>query len=238
MPEPLVGSVVGASMARERLMGLSTTERALASCGTSGDPIYRMVADVITSRGITGELFDFGCGTGALKRYLPELVTSYRGVDAVRYDGFPPDADFLEVDLDQLPWPLPETSADIAVAVETIEHLENPRSLVRSLVGATRPGGLVIVTTPNQLSLLSKLTLLTKGQFNAFQERPGLYPAHITALLEIDLIRIGQECGLREVRTHYSNSGRIPGSGRSWPRWLRGRAYSDNIAMSGIKPAS
>ncbi len=51
----------------------------------------------------------------------------------------------------------------------------------------------MIVTTPNQLSLLSKLTLVLKNEFNAFQA--GSYPAHLTALLEADLRRIGVECG-------------------------------------------
>lgn len=75
-----------------------------------------------------------------------------------------------------------------------IEHLENPRAFIRVLVRLTKPGGWVFVTTPNQLSLLSQMTLMLKNQFNAFQEAPSLYPAHITALLEIDLIRITTEC--------------------------------------------
>ena len=54
------------------------------------------------------------------------------------------------------------------------------------------------MTTPNQLSLLSKMTLLFRGQFNAFQEGPGLYPAHRTALLEIDLLRPGKRVPMQK----------------------------------------
>jgi hypothetical protein len=94
----------------------------------------------------------------------------------------------------------------------------------------------VVVTTPNQLSLLSKLTLVVKNQFNAFTERPGSYPAHITALLEVDLVRIARECGLVEVGIRYTDSGRIPGTARHWPRPLGGRAFSDNVLLEARRP--
>ena len=54
--------------------------------------------------------------------------------------------------------------------METIEHLENPRAFVRKLVRLAKPGGWVVVTTPNQRSLLSLLTLMTKGKFSHFQD--------------------------------------------------------------------
>jgi hypothetical protein len=96
----------------------------------------------------------------------------------------------------------------------------------------------VIVTTPNQLSLLSKLTLVLKNQFNAFQEAPGLYPAHITALLEIDLIRIFTECGLTNIKTDFTNQGRLPFTPWHWPTrcGFQGRAFSDNVLCLGLKP--
>ncbi len=42
---------------------------------------------------------------------------------------------------------------DVVVAAEVIEHLENPRCMVRDLFRLCRPGGSVIVTTPNNESL-------------------------------------------------------------------------------------
>lgn len=38
---------------------------------------------------------------------------------------------------------------DVVVALDVIEHVDNPRELLASLVNATRPGGLVIVSTGN-----------------------------------------------------------------------------------------
>jgi 2-polyprenyl-3-methyl-5-hydroxy-6-metoxy-1,4-benzoquinol methylase len=155
----------------------------------------------------------------------------------VRHDSFPADLSFIGVDLDIQRVPLPDGTADVVVAVETIEHLESPRAFFRELVRLTRPGGWVVVTTPNQLSLLSKLTLVLKNQFNAFQD--SCYPAHLTALLEVDLRRMAAECGLTEAAVAYTRSGRIPGTSWHYPRFLSRwlpRALSDNVALIARKP--
>lgn len=95
----------------------------------------------------------------------------------------------------------------------------------------------MIVTTPNQLSLLSKLTLILKNQFYVFQEALGLYLPHITALLEIDLIRIFTEYTLNKVQIEYSNDSRIPFTPWHWPKsqGFHGRLFSDNLLVLGVK---
>ncbi len=217
----------------------AVADRARASGGASSQVLYRLVASVIRERHpFGGTLLDVGCGGGALWDFVRGQVEAYVGVDAVHYDDFPQTCTFHQADLDTTPVPLPDESADVVVAIEIIEHLENPRAFVRELTRLTKLGGLIVLTTPNQLSLLSKMTFLLRGQFNAFQEAPGLYPAHRTALLEIDLQRLARECGLHEVQIRYSSHGRIPGTSRHWPRWLglRGRAFSDNVLASAIRP--
>lgn len=213
--------------------------RARQSLGSSSAPVYQMVAKAIAQRHSGGGiLVDVGCGAGNLWSYVCDKCDRYIGVDAIHYDGFPETAEFLPLDLETGHVSLPDASADVVCAIETIEHLENPRKLVRELVRLVKPGGWAIVTTPNQLSFLSKLTLVSKNQFNAFQESPGLYPAHITALLEIDLIRIFQECGLTQIHTDFTNCGRMPFTSWHWPQNLgfRGRTFSDNILCMGLKP--
>ena len=123
-------------------------------------------------------------------------------------------------------------------SVEGIEHLENPRAFMRELVRVTKPGGWVVVTTPNQLSALSLLTLIAKGRFSAFQD--GDYPAHRTALLEIDLRRIAAESGLDRVEVEYTKWGRVPLSGVHYPRAIAAlapRLLSDNVALIGRRCA-
>ncbi len=214
----------------------SVESRAESTGGTSSQAIYQLVADEIRRRSMpSGALYDIGCGTGALYPYVQSMIATYFGADVVRYSGFPTDRTFIPTPLDQTPWPIESGASDVTVAIETIEHLENPRATMRELVRITRPNGLVIVTTPNQLSWLSKLCFLLKNQFVAFQERPGLYPAHLTALLEIDLYRIAAECGLHDVIIRYTDSGRIPGTNLRWPSFLTGRRFSDNILLSAVR---
>jgi 2-polyprenyl-3-methyl-5-hydroxy-6-metoxy-1,4-benzoquinol methylase len=149
---------------------------------------------------------------------------------------------FLKLNLDTGDVPLPSASADMVTCLETIEHVENPRALMRELYRLVRPGGSVLVTTPNQLSLLSKLCLVVKNEFVHFQERPGLYPAHISALLEIDLVRMCREVGLTQLQVRYTGAGRMPFSAATWPSRLgartgfRGRTFSDNVLVLGRKP--
>ncbi len=219
----------------------TVADRARASRGLSSDVLYRLVASVIRERcPLGGTLLDVGCGSGALWDFVRGHVESYLGVDAIHYDDFPEVCTFHQADLDSAAVPLPDESADAVVAIEIIEHLENPRAFFRELTRLAKPGGLVVLTTPNQLSLLSKTTFLLRGQFNAFQEAPGLYPAHRTALLEIDLLRLARECELQEVQIRYSNHGRIPATRQHWPAWLglRGRTFSDNVLASALRPSA
>jgi SAM-dependent methyltransferase len=213
--------------------------RARQSLGISADPIYQAVSVALTQRHSGGgTLIDVGCGDGNLWSFLRPRFDRYVAVDVVRYDGLPDEAEFHRIDLDTGRVPLPTGAGEVVTAVETIEHLENPRAFVRELTRLAAAGGWVVVTTPNQLSLLSKLTLVLKDEFNAFQA-PS-YPAHLTALLEIDLRRIGCECGWTDMAVSYTGSGRVPGTPWHWPRPLSRRfprALSDNVLVIGRKPA-
>ena len=229
-----------AAASREEVADAETevVRRARRSLGTSSEPIYRTVADCLAERRVRGSLLDVGCGRGRLWDFVCDDFGQYTGADVVNYEGFPATGRFVPVDLDSGRVPLPDGCADAVVAVETIEHLENPRAFVRELVRLCRPGGWVAVTTPNQLSFLSKLTLVLKNQFNAFTN--SNYPAHLTALLECDLRRILAECGLSEVSVRYTGRGRVPGTGRHYPAWL-GRRWprlcSDNVVAVARRPA-
>lgn len=219
---------------------LTLEARARQSLGSSHDAIYRMVDRALSARGIAGgRLVDVGCGSAGLWRLLAPRFATYCGVDAVRYQGFPIDAEFCQTDLDGARWPVAPGGADVVTAVETIEHLENPWAFMRALVGLARPGGWMVVTTPNQLSVLSVVTLVVKRRFSAFQD--AQYPAHRTALLEIDLRRAAGECGLESVDVVYSHAGRVPLTPWHYPAGLASRfprALSDNLLLIGRKPAA
>ena len=214
-------------------------QRARQTLGISHDAIYSTVDAVLAWHRASGTLADIGCGTGRLWERLRGRFQRCIGVDAVRFEGLPADIEFRGADLDARALPVSTGEADAVVAVETIEHLENPRAFVRELARIARPGGLVVVTTPNQLSALSLLTLVTRRQFSAFQENS--YPAHRTALLEVDLHRIAAECGLEDVAVRYTTHGRVPLLAAHYPKALARhfpRLFSDHVVLCARKPAS
>lgn len=219
--------------------------RARLSAGESAAAIHDAVVASLTEHNVRARcLLDVGCGTGSLRARVRGFCERYIGADAVRHDGLPSDVEFVRANLDGGNVALADGSCDVVACIETIEHVENPRSLMRELVRLTAPGGWLIVTTPNQLSVLSKLSLLAKNEFVHFQERPGLYPAHISALLEVDLVRMCRENALAEIAVRYTGRGRMPFTPRGWPRVLgastgsRGRAFSDNVIVVARKPSA
>jgi cyclopropane fatty-acyl-phospholipid synthase-like methyltransferase len=218
--------------------GLPLEVRARQSLGSSSEPVHGMVARALAVRGIAGgQLVDVGCGQGDLWRAVGHSFDSYVGLDAVRYERLPHEAEFWRVDFDAEDWAVAAGRADVVAALETIEHVENPWAFLRHVAAIGKPGAWVLVTTPNQLSLLSLATLLLKRRHSAFQD--DHYPAHRTALLEVDVCRAMAECGLVDLAVEYSLHGRLPFTSRHYPAALARRwpcSLSDNLLVIGRKP--
>ncbi len=100
-------------------------------------------------------LLDVGAGEGYFSRLARERGFEVEACD-YREDAFrAPEIPFHRADLAE-GIPLPDASYDLAVSIEVIEHVENHARFVAEMCRVVRPGGLVIVTTPNVLSLPSR----------------------------------------------------------------------------------
>jgi 2-polyprenyl-3-methyl-5-hydroxy-6-metoxy-1,4-benzoquinol methylase len=210
----------------------AAVERGLQTRGESEDAIYAAAADLLRRRAARGVVVDVGCGIGRFRAFAADLIQDYIGVDVVRHPGLPAEAAFACAHLDRDPIPVADSSADIVAAIETIEHLENPRAFVRELARILKPGGWLVVTTPNQLSALSLLSLVVKGRFVAFQD--GYYPIHCSALLPVDLVRMAGECRLSRAEVNFTASGRMPLTRLHYPRALSRlfpQRFSDNVLL-------
>jgi 2-polyprenyl-3-methyl-5-hydroxy-6-metoxy-1,4-benzoquinol methylase len=212
-------------------------QAALDSEGISAEPIYQSVLRLCRALRLSGDLLEFGAGTGTLAKRLAALHTggTMTCTDIrPRPQPLPSNIGWLEADLNH-PLPVPDHSFDGIISTEVIEHLENPRAIFREFYRLLRPGGLLILTTPNQESVRSIAGLLMGGHFVAFLGRS--YPAHITALLRKDFQRICLETQFEPPQFYYTDSGGIPKLPHIlWQSLsfglLKGRLFSDNLAMA------
>jgi 2-polyprenyl-3-methyl-5-hydroxy-6-metoxy-1,4-benzoquinol methylase len=215
---------------------------AKASAGTSADPIYRAVLSTLSALELSGTVLDFGAGAGHLTETLCRME-QFSTVIAADLISFSSDLTHRKLqwvfsDLNG-PVPLGEAVCDVIVAVEVIEHLENPRFVAAEWFRLLKPGGIVLLTTPNNESWRSILSLVFRGHFIAFVGQG--YPAHITALLRTDLERIMAEAGFERVEFLFTDWGCIPRFTRStWQQIshgkLKGLRYSDNVICCARKP--
>lgn len=228
-PESLSGS-------DENLLYQRRTEAAEASGGTSSEPILDAAIAALGSVSPGTKVLEFGAGTGNLLQRLMNANCEgiLTGADILpRPTWLPPSIGWIQADLNQSTH-LGDDSFDAIVTTEVIEHLENPRAVAREFARLLRPGGRIVLTTPNQESIRSFLSLLVTGHFVAFQD--SCYPAHITALLRTDLRRIFTEAGFQNIHFSFTGHGGIPKL--PWITWrqvslgiLRGRLFSDNLVM-------
>jgi 2-polyprenyl-3-methyl-5-hydroxy-6-metoxy-1,4-benzoquinol methylase len=133
--------------------------------------------------------------------------------------------------------PLDDASADAVLALEIMEHLENPKFFLREISRVLRPGGTLVLSTPNIVNLRSRFRFLFRSEFHLFynerrrtadgmcEEASG----HITPLLPWLLEIFLQEAGIVPLETHYTRTERIP---------VRSKLFSDNIIIKAGRAAA
>lgn len=129
--------------------------------------IQRAVLERIPSLGLPpcARVLDAPCGESAA--LTPALIA--RGYDAVGAD-LDSEAEkrlgkaFAKANLDA-PFPWPDQSFDAVFSTEGIEHLENHFSFLREVCRILKPGGVLVLTTPNITALRSRMRFFGSGFF-------------------------------------------------------------------------
>lgn len=104
--------------------------------------------------------------------------------------------------------PFDDGSFDAVVSIEVVEHVEDPFAFLRELARIARPGARVIVTTPNVLSLPSRLRTLLWGFPELFDPLPlsgadeRLLSGHIHPIAPYYLALCALRAGLETPSLH------------------------------------
>lgn len=112
-------------------------------------------------------VLDIGAGQGALSLRLKEAGARVSACDVVPEQFDLPGVEFRAVEPDGR-LPFDDASFDAAVAIEVLEHIDGHDRFFAEVARVLRPGGFVMFTTPNILSLKSRIRFLLTGFYYSF----------------------------------------------------------------------
>jgi SAM-dependent methyltransferase len=150
-------------------------------------------------------VLEVGCATGNFRQHLPADI-SYRGlefnqkaIDAACQRGLDVSATPLEAIAIQHP-----ASHDAVFAFQVLEHVPDPRAFLLSMLAATKPGGLVVFSVPNEDSFLH----------HEVNNVTNLPPHHATRWSDATFERLGSTVGAQRVAVSYEPL--TPGHRSAW----------------------
>lgn len=138
---------------------------------------------------LAGSVLDFGCGSGALAEFVP--AADYTGFDIdpqslANAGALFPAHHFLHE--------LPQTDKfDTVVSLAVIEHCKDTNGFLRQLLGFTRAGGRIVLTTPHPAfefahdfgSRIGVFSHAASEEHEAMLDRKALYALAANQRLEV-----------------------------------------------------
>jgi len=120
-----------------------------------------------------GRVLDVGAGSGELARKLTAFGHEVALCDCLPASqwAYHDAGAYTQCDLNA-GLPYPDESFDYIICLEVIEHMENPLALCRELKRVLRKGGRLFISTPNILSMRSRIKFLLDGSFVFFNYPP------------------------------------------------------------------
>jgi 2-polyprenyl-3-methyl-5-hydroxy-6-metoxy-1,4-benzoquinol methylase len=145
-------------------------------------------------------VLDFGCGQGAFSQ---RLVDAGMIVDVCDLDIAQVKANVnrkYQLDLNSADIKSSITAKyDVIIAMEIIEHLQNPWKYLSDCTSLLKNGGIIVLSTPNISNSLSRLRHFMRGTLLAY-EKSDLAHGHITPLSFVQLENMFRFDGLEILK--------------------------------------
>lgn len=129
-------------------------------------------------------VLDLGSGDGALAERLRDTGHNVEESD--------------DVDFDVHGWSEIYGKYDSVISIEVIEHLKSSWNFINEASELVKPGGQLLISTPNIENPISKLIFLLRGQYFLFRQ-PDLSYGHISPLTEFQIKTIAEANGLKLI---------------------------------------
>ena len=148
---------------------------------------------------------DIGCGTGILCRAAKEMFPNVQGCDIsqealsiARQQGI--NCHLIDLNQDQLPF---ESHAfDTVTVLDVVEHLFDPPDFLHDVHRIIKPGGQLILSTPNFRKFKNLWTLWCQGRFpKTSGDCEGWDGGHLAYFTRKDLLQLLNQAGFTPTRT-------------------------------------
>jgi 2-polyprenyl-3-methyl-5-hydroxy-6-metoxy-1,4-benzoquinol methylase len=168
------------------------------------DTVFKLVGQFLPAG---AHALDLGAGEGAFSRRL--IAAGYQATAVDFSDEFwrAPEIPlkFANFDTEFAEKVSPDNEKyDAVIAIEIIEHLENPFMFLRECGKLLKKNGLLFLTSPNVESVTSRFLFLYTGYLLAFTPDHTLRPAHLTPIFKWKLDLALKEAGFEYVWTGYN----------------------------------
>ena len=121
-----------------------------------------IVHGIVQSRPTRQRVLDIPAGNGLLAAQLRK-----DGHEVVCADINREQPDYVVADLNAT-LPFPDAAFDTVLCLEGIEHVLDPQFLIGELCRITRPGGRIVLSTPNIQNIYSRLQFFCTGYYSQY----------------------------------------------------------------------
>jgi 2-polyprenyl-3-methyl-5-hydroxy-6-metoxy-1,4-benzoquinol methylase len=172
------------------------------------------------------KVLDVGAGSGVVSQCLAMMGHSVCAIDTWAeyasefHNNLGVDSDIVNrmsakgvrcvrSDIVRDPWPVSQRAFDVAILAEVIEHIpESPRRLLNSIWASLKPGGTLLITTPNHARLIKRVALLfgrsAHSNFDVWWNTTPFF-GHIREYTTDEVQKMMRGVGFEEVRARVSN---------------------------------